>query len=34
MNKQYPGPELPADIAQKTRARYIEILEILTGKGL
>ena len=33
-NKQYPGPELPADIAQKTRARYIEILEILTGKGL
>lgn len=33
-NKQYPGPELPADIAQKTRARYIEILTILTGKGL
>jgi len=33
-NKQYPGPELPTDIAQKTRARYIEILEILTGKGL
>ena len=33
-NKQYPGPELPADIAKKTRARYIEILEILTGKGL
>ena len=33
-NKQYPGPELPIDIAQKTRARYIEILEILTGKGL
>lgn len=33
-NKQYPGPELPTDIAQKTRARYIEILEILTGQGL
>lgn len=33
-NKQYPGPELPIDIAQKTRARYVEILEILTGKGL
>ncbi|MCX5817337.1 MAG: phosphoribosylaminoimidazolesuccinocarboxamide synthase [Proteobacteria bacterium] len=33
-NKQYPGPELPAEIAQKTRARYIEILEILTGQGL
>ncbi len=33
-NKQYPGPELAAEIAQKTRARYIEILEILTGKGL
>jgi len=33
-NKQYPGPELPADVAEKTRMRYIEILEILTGKGL
>jgi phosphoribosylaminoimidazole-succinocarboxamide synthase len=33
-NKQYPGPALPADIAQKTGARYVEILEILTGKGL
>jgi phosphoribosylaminoimidazole-succinocarboxamide synthase len=33
-NKQYPGPELPAEIAAKTRARYIEILEILSGEGL
>jgi phosphoribosylaminoimidazole-succinocarboxamide synthase len=33
-NKQYPGPELPAEVAEKTRMRYIEILEILTGKGL
>ena len=33
-NKQYPGPELPTDVAEKTRMRYIEILEILTGKGL
>jgi phosphoribosylaminoimidazole-succinocarboxamide synthase len=33
-NKQYPGPELPPDIAEKTRMRYVEILEILTRKGL
>jgi phosphoribosylaminoimidazole-succinocarboxamide synthase len=33
-DKQYPGPELPADVAQKTRARYMDILKILTGKGL
>ncbi|MDR2018898.1 MAG: phosphoribosylaminoimidazolesuccinocarboxamide synthase [Syntrophobacterales bacterium] len=33
-NKQYPGPELPADVTEKTRKRYTEILEILTGKGL
>ncbi len=33
-NKQYPGPELPPEVAEKTRARYIEILEILTGQGL
>lgn len=30
--KTYPGPELPADIVRKTRSRYIEIYEILTGK--
>ncbi|HNS15899.1 MAG TPA: phosphoribosylaminoimidazolesuccinocarboxamide synthase [Syntrophorhabdaceae bacterium] len=30
--KTYPGPELPAKIVRKTRSRYIEIYEILTGK--
>ncbi len=29
-NKQYPGPELPEDIVEKTARRYREILEILT----
>ncbi|MCX5812028.1 MAG: phosphoribosylaminoimidazolesuccinocarboxamide synthase [Proteobacteria bacterium] len=33
-NKKYPGPELPAEIVDKTQARYVEILRILTGKGL
>jgi phosphoribosylaminoimidazole-succinocarboxamide synthase len=33
-DKTYPGPELPREVAEKTRARYVEILEILTGKGL
>jgi len=33
-DKTYPGPELPEAIAGKARARYIEILEILTGQGL
>lgn len=33
-DKTYPGPELPAHIIEKARARYIEILEIITGKGL
>lgn len=33
-NKTYPGPQLPEDVAQKARARYIEILKILTGEGL
>jgi phosphoribosylaminoimidazole-succinocarboxamide synthase len=33
-NKQYPGPELPPGVAEKTRARYIKILQILTGQGL
>jgi phosphoribosylaminoimidazole-succinocarboxamide synthase len=32
--KTYPGPELPAEIVEKTRARYVEILKILTEKGL
>ena len=33
-DKTYPGPELPDDIAEKARARYTEILEILTGQEL
>jgi phosphoribosylaminoimidazole-succinocarboxamide synthase len=33
-DKTYPGPELPAEVAEKTRARYVEILQILTGQGL
>jgi phosphoribosylaminoimidazole-succinocarboxamide synthase len=33
-DKTYPGPDLPLEIVEKTRARYVEILEILTGKGL
>jgi phosphoribosylaminoimidazole-succinocarboxamide synthase len=33
-NKQYPGPELPAEVAERTQRRYVEILEILTGEGL
>ena len=32
--KTYPGPELPPDIVEKARARYVDILKILTGKGL
>lgn len=30
-DKTFPGPVLPPAIVEKTRARYIEILEILTG---
>jgi phosphoribosylaminoimidazole-succinocarboxamide synthase len=33
-DKTYPGPQLPQDVAQKAKARYIEILTILTGEGL
>jgi phosphoribosylaminoimidazole-succinocarboxamide synthase len=33
-DKTYPGPQLPEDVVQKARARYIEILNILTGEGL
>ena len=32
-DKTYPGPVLPEEIAEKTRARYVEILQILTGQG-
>ena len=30
-DKTYPGPELPADVVEGTRARYIEAFTILTG---
>ncbi len=33
-DKTHPGPELPPEIVDKARARYIDILKILTGKGL
>ena len=33
-DKTYPGPELPPEIVEKARARYVEILKILTGKDL
>jgi phosphoribosylaminoimidazole-succinocarboxamide synthase len=33
-DKTYPGPDLPLEIVEKTRARYVEILQILTGKDL
>ena len=33
-NKTPPAPELPDQIVEKTRQRYIEAQEILTGKGL
>jgi phosphoribosylaminoimidazole-succinocarboxamide synthase len=33
-DKTYPGPELPPEIIEKAGARYLEILKILTGKGL
>ena len=33
-SKEPPPPKLPADIIEKTRARYLEALERLTGQGL
>ena len=33
-DKTYPGPDLPADIVEKTRARYLEIYRVLTGSEL
>jgi phosphoribosylaminoimidazole-succinocarboxamide synthase len=30
-DKSYPGPELPADVVEGTRARYIDAFERLTG---
>jgi len=31
-NKQPPGPELPDDVVEQTRARYVEAYERLTGR--
>lgn len=31
-NKEYPGPTIPTDVAQKTLEKYIEIFVRLTGK--
>lgn len=33
-NKQYPAPELPADIADATTQRYMQAYKILTGRDL
>ena len=32
-DKTYPGPELPADVVDGTRGRYVEAFEVLTGIG-
>ncbi len=33
-DKQAPGPELPADVVEKTTAKYLEAYRMLTGKSL
>ena len=33
-DKTYPGPQLPAEIVEKTAQRYREIFEILTGRAV
>lgn len=33
-NKQPPAPPLPTEIAEATAARYIQAVELLSGKGL
>jgi phosphoribosylaminoimidazole-succinocarboxamide synthase len=32
-NRQAPGPELPDDIVEKTRQRYLEAYHLLVGRG-
>jgi phosphoribosylaminoimidazole-succinocarboxamide synthase len=32
--KRAPAPKLPPEIIEKTRAKYLEALERLTGHGL
>jgi phosphoribosylaminoimidazole-succinocarboxamide synthase len=31
-NRTYPGPPVPSDVVAETRARYVEIFEVLTGE--
>lgn len=33
-NKEPPAPEIPEDIVEKTREKYLEALKLLTGQGL
>ena len=33
-DKQAPGPELPAEVVEKTTAKYLEAYRMLTGKAL
>jgi phosphoribosylaminoimidazole-succinocarboxamide synthase len=33
-DRNSPPPPLPADVVEKTRQKYMEIFEILTGKPL
>ena len=33
-NKQAPAPRIPADVIEKTKAKYLEALERLTGQGV
>jgi phosphoribosylaminoimidazole-succinocarboxamide synthase len=33
-DKTPPGPELPDEIVQKTREKYLQAYKILTGKEL
>ena len=33
-NKTAPGPELPAEVAEKTRDKYLEAYRQLTGRSL
>ena len=33
-DKQAPGPELPADVVEKTTAKYLEAYRMLAGRSL
>ena len=32
-DKKAPGPELPAEVVEQTRAKYVEAYELLTGSS-